>query len=322
MGHSHNSIKVLAGVASAAGFLLVTSEAASAKTVTVKANDTVWSIAKKNSVSVQTIEKLNKIKKNKNNQDLIFVGQKLTITQKNSSSTTATKAKAPTATASQTSSATTVKQSTQNTYKVKSGDTLSKIASAYDTTVTKLKSLNKLKSDTIYVGQQLKVSGTAATTTAKQEDHIDSTSASATSTSNATSASSSKDTDDSSSSTASTTSVTSLAVKLAGENIPYVWGGSSLKGMDCSGLVAYVYKHTTGISLPHNTVAQEAYVSTHSVGKAVPGDILFWGSKGSTYHDAIYIGNNQYVAAPTPGQNVQIETISKYFMPSFAGTVK
>lgn len=82
MGHSHNSIKVLAGVASAAGFLLVTSEAASAKTVTVKANDTVWSIAKKNSVSVQTIEKLNNIKKNKNNQDLIFVGQKLTITQK------------------------------------------------------------------------------------------------------------------------------------------------------------------------------------------------------------------------------------------------
>ncbi|MGQ4558659.1 LysM peptidoglycan-binding domain-containing protein [Levilactobacillus hammesii] len=117
-------------------------------------------------------------------------------------------------------------------------------------------------------------------------------------------------------------SVTGLALKLSSANIPYVWGGSSLSGMDCSGLVAYVYKNAMGISLPHNTVSQEAYVSTHSVGSAKPGDILFWGSKGATYHDAIYLGNNQFVDAPTVGQNVQVHQISKYFMPSFAGTVK
>ena len=124
-----------------------------------------------------------------------------------------------------------------------------------------------------------------------------------------------------SSSDLTTGSVVSLAVKLANANIPYVWGGASLSGMDCSGLVDYVFQNAEGISLPHYTVSLESCVSQHSVAEAQPGDVLFWGNHGSTYHCAIYIGNNQYVAAPQPGQNVEIETISPYFMPSFAGMV-
>ena len=124
-----------------------------------------------------------------------------------------------------------------------------------------------------------------------------------------------------SSSDLTTGSVVSLAVKLANANIPYVWGGVSLSGMDCSGLVDYVFQNAEGISLPHYTVSLESCVSQHSVAEAQPGDVLFWGNHGSTYHCAIYIGNNQYVAAPQPGQTVEIETISPYFMPSFAGTV-
>lgn len=119
-----------------------------------------------------------------------------------------------------------------------------------------------------------------------------------------------------------TGSVVSLAVKLANSNIPYVWGGNSLSGMDCSGLVDYVYLHATGKQLPHYTVALENCVYQKPVSQAQAGDLLFWGSHGSTYHTAIYIGNNQYVAAPEPGENVQVQTISQYFMPSFAGTVK
>lgn len=116
-------------------------------------------------------------------------------------------------------------------------------------------------------------------------------------------------------------SVVSLAVKLANSNIPYSWGGSSLSGMDCSGLVDYVYAHSEGKQLPHYTVSLESCVTQKPVSQAQPGDLLFWGQHGNTYHVAIYIGNNQYVAAPQPGQNVDIETISPAFAPSFAGSV-
>lgn len=122
--------------------------------------------------------------------------------------------------------------------------------------------------------------------------------------------------------TSSNSAVVNYAKKLANMNIPYVWGGASLSGMDCSGLTAYVYQHAAGISLAHNTVAQEGQVTYESVSAAQPGDLLFWGSKGASYHVAIYIGNNQYVAAPQPGSNVEVETISSAFMPSFAGRVQ
>ena len=161
---------------------------------------------------------------------------------------------------------------------------------------------------------------TSSNTTSQSSSSAATSSASSTASSTATTNSSSTTT--SSTSDLATGSVTGLALKLASANIPYVWGGASLSGMDCSGLVSYVYQHAAGITLPHSTVAQESYVTTHSVADAQPGDILFWGSRGGTYHDAIYIGNNQYVAAPTEGQNVQVQTISSYFMPSFAGTVK
>lgn len=118
-------------------------------------------------------------------------------------------------------------------------------------------------------------------------------------------------------------SVVSLATKIANSNsVPYVWGGESLNGMDCSGLVKYVYANAEGKQLPHYTGALENCVDQHPVSEAKPGDLLFWGNHGSTYHTAIYTGNNQYVAAAHPGTNVSTYTISPYFNPSFAGTVK
>ena len=76
------------------------------------------------------------------------------------------------------------------------------------------------------------------------------------------------------------------------------------------------------------TVGQEQNVATTDVSSvsdvinnARPGDLLFWGSHGASYHVAIYIGNGQFVAAPQPGQNVDVENVSNYFMPSFIGRV-
>ncbi|GAB5054686.1 C40 family peptidase [Pediococcus parvulus] len=180
------------------------------------------------------------------------------------------------------------------------------------------------KSSAVAVKTAYSTSSTQSSTATKPSSAAKTTVTSAASSSSKITASSAstKTTTTSSSSALTSGSVVSLAVKLANANIPYLWGGSTLSGMDCSGLVDYVYKNAEGISLPHNTIALESYVTTESVSAAQPGDLIFWGSKGSTYHVAIYIGNNQYVAAPQPGQNVDVETISSYFAPSFAGRVK
>ncbi|WP_367367571.1 NlpC/P60 family protein [Leuconostoc pseudomesenteroides] len=123
--------------------------------------------------------------------------------------------------------------------------------------------------------------------------------------------------------TAASAAIVSLAKQLATQNIPYIWAGSTPQtGFDCSGLVSYVFQNAAGISLPHSSVAQESYTKTKAVSQAQPGDLLFWGTKGASYHVAIYIGGNQYVAAPQPGMNVRVETISANFMPSFAGSVQ
>lgn len=117
--------------------------------------------------------------------------------------------------------------------------------------------------------------------------------------------------------------IIALAQQLVAQNIPYVWGGGTPStGFDCSGLVSYVFKNAAGISLPHSSVEQEMYTQKKSVSQAQPCDLLFWGTPGASYHVAIYIGNNQYIAAPKPGLNVRVETISPNFLPSFAGSIK
>jgi cell wall-associated NlpC family hydrolase len=118
------------------------------------------------------------------------------------------------------------------------------------------------------------------------------------------------------------TAVVNYALQLTNENIPYVWGGKTPAGFDCSGLVSYVLANAAGVSIPAYTVSQEAYTTMSTdISSAQPGDLLFWGTKGATWHVAIYIGHNQYVAAPADGYNVRVETISQYFMPDFVGVL-
>ena len=97
---------------------------------------------------------------------------------------------------------------------------------------------------------------------------------------------------------------------------PYVWGGSTPSGFDCSGLTQYVYAHF-GKQIGRNTIAQESAGAHIPVSQAQVGDLLFWGTPGSTYHVAIYLGGNSFAAAPEPGQSVKIGNMA-YFMPSFA----
>lgn len=91
--------------------------------------------------------------------------------------------------------------------------------------------------------------------------------------------------------------------------VPYVWGGTTPAGFDCSGLVQYVFAQN-GISLPRTTYDQIAVVSQVSLDSLQPGDLVFWGY--SAYHVGIYIGDGQYIHAPAPGQSVRIQSYSEY----------
>ena len=96
---------------------------------------------------------------------------------------------------------------------------------------------------------------------------------------------------------------------------PYVWGGSSPGGFDCSGLVAYVYGQE-GVSLPHNAAAQYSYGVPVSQGDLQPGDLVFFDGLG---HVGIYIGGGQFIHSPHTGDVVKISSLSGWYAASYVG---
>lgn len=90
--------------------------------------------------------------------------------------------------------------------------------------------------------------------------------------------------------------------------VPYVWGGSSPSGFDCSGLVQYVYRHV-GVHLGRTTYAQHAEGRRVSMRHLRPGDVVFNASLG---HEALYIGGGAVIEAPRTGLNVRIASVGRF----------
>lgn len=90
--------------------------------------------------------------------------------------------------------------------------------------------------------------------------------------------------------------------------VPYVWGGTTPSGFDCSGFIQYVYR-SQGVNLPRVSRGQASSGSYVSISNAQPGDILYFGQSSVT-HVGIYIGNNKMIHAPSPGKSVMITDIS------------
>lgn len=115
----------------------------------------------------------------------------------------------------------------------------------------------------------------------------------------------------------STDAKVALVVGIAKQylGVPYLWGGSTPSGFDCSGLTQYSYSHA-GLSIPRTAAQQQAYMKKTT--SPVPGDLVFFGAPA--YHVAIYVSPGMMLASPVPGQFVRIEKI--WATPTNYGTLR
>ena len=99
---------------------------------------------------------------------------------------------------------------------------------------------------------------------------------------------------------------------LSFQGVPYVYGGTSPSGFDCSGLVQYVFA-AFGKQLPRTAGAQKAVCTPISESQLQPGDLVFWG----VTHVGIYIGGGNFVHAPTTGDHVKVTSMNYYHPDSY-----
>lgn len=96
-------------------------------------------------------------------------------------------------------------------------------------------------------------------------------------------------------------SIADIALRYQG--VPYVYGGTTPGGFDCSGFVGYVYGQA-GIGLPRTSWAQGASGQHVSAGEAQAGDIVYYGG-----HVGIYLGEGKMVHSPRPGESVRVQAV-------------
>lgn len=127
------------------------------------------------------------------------------------------------------------------------------------------------------------------------------------------SSSESSSSDDSGSAPSSAAGGSVLGVAAQYVGTPYVYGGTSPSGFDCSGFVQYVFNQV-GISLPRTAAQQAASGTQISRSEAQPGDLVVMDGE---YHIGIYAGGNQFYDSPRPGRSVSkrdIWTSDVYFV--------
>ena len=107
--------------------------------------------------------------------------------------------------------------------------------------------------------------------------------------------------------------VVQIALQYLG--VPYVWGGYTPTGFDCSGFTAWVYAQV-GVSLPHNAAAQYGYGVPVDRSQLQPGDLVFFDGLG---HVGLYIGGGQFIHAPHTGDVVKISSMTGWYDSNYVG---
>ncbi|MCX5236564.1 C40 family peptidase [Streptomyces prunicolor] len=118
----------------------------------------------------------------------------------------------------------------------------------------------------------------------------------------------------SSTATGSAAAVVSFVKAQIGKS--YVLGATGPSAYDCSGLVGAAFKQV-GISLPRVSQDQSTAGTQVSLSNLQAGDILYWGSAGSAYHVAVYVGDGMFVGAQNPSTGI-VERPLSYDMPTGA----
>ncbi|WP_066288579.1 C40 family peptidase [Bacillus sp. FJAT-29937] len=224
--------KQLLTMTAAAGLVLTAFQnPASAHELTyqVRPGDMLWKIALANNLSISQLMEWNSLL-----DDVIYPGQSLSLLAPHTHE--------------------------EVTYIVKNGDTLWKIATANNLSVSQLMSMNNLSSNVIYAGQKLTVQQAPAS-------------------------------QNKGSAVSKVETMIAEAKKYIG--VPYVWGGSSPAGFDCSGYLNYVFNHA-GIPIPRTVL--NIWNATKPVSSPNIGDIVFFNtSSAGPSHAGIYLGNNKFI---------------------------
>lgn len=227
-------------------------------TYTVQPGDSLYSIAERANLTVNQLMKLNNLA-----STMIYVGQTLNL-------------------------ADTPQQNVAGaTYTVKEGDTLYRIAQNHNMSVTELKNMNNLSSNSLSIGQVIKVSGNTKTESVKNREQV-------------------------------LQDLVNDSYNFIG--IPYLWGGTTTVGFDCSGFVSFMHARH-GIDIPRNTSAGYFTMGT-PVAKTnlEPGDLVFFAvnNTGRISHVGFYVGNNNFISA-TSSKGINVVSMdnsywSKYYV--------
>lgn len=114
--------------------------------------------------------------------------------------------------------------------------------------------------------------------------------------------------------------ITSYALSLIG--VDYRFGGNTPdQGLDCSGLIRYVFQQATGISLPRSAREQASVGESIKRDDLRPGDLVFFNTRRFQFsHVGLYIGDNRFIHAPSSGGSVEVTNLdNRYWQKAFNG---
>ncbi|MBU8706915.1 LysM peptidoglycan-binding domain-containing protein [Virgibacillus pantothenticus] len=255
-------------------------------TYTVKRGDTSSGIAFKHNISIRDIMKWNNL-----NSTLIFPGN-VFVVSKNGSTGSSNSGSGSSSSGSNGSG------NSSKTYVVKSGDTLSEIAAKYKVSVSNLKRWNNLRSDLIVVGQKLSIGKNASSGGSNGSGGGSSSGGN-----------SGGGSPGNANVDFNVNKVVSTAKSFQG--VPYVWGGSSPSGFDCSGFIHYVYNK--GGKSMGRTSSTGYYNRSYHINNPKVGDLVFFAGtyRPGISHLGVYLGNGNFIHAGSNG--VEISNLSNSY---------